>query len=463
MIEYFQNLIDVAFDFENTSRDVRKMAFAQFMISAVIVIAVPFKILMVIGDRIRGRRLKRNASIDPMREPERFAQAIAAGDLYPHRFVPPPLPLRLAPRPMDGRYFETLRAFAEEKKRTGEVMNDYERETVGVMGFLYDVAGSKGLAHFDSFDGIAPFRSHELRSMLEKLGLSELNSCIEAALAIHLQRYQLSQDYVASGMPAEQVASHPNMPTYTQLDASLKVHGGQGRFIHAANRYLESSYPWAPEQPHSAFAKPAAPNEQHDQSSAMDPYSAIDRQLVVPAARTEPPADEEVTLVVGAAKRPADKSFWETLLRHCQAKDRCGAHMTPDEELVAGRLAFAERMLREPGCRLLESYENGLPYTGSELFAALRMVDLSELGEGLLRAVQVYDQRRAVRSQLLQQGVAQSMLETHKEMPTYDSCDYDLMLAGGHGRFLWMVNRYFERAYEWAPADVAIKSPYSLI
>ncbi|WP_394177892.1 hypothetical protein [Yoonia maritima] len=50
----------------------------------------------------------------------------------------------------------------------------------------------------------------------------------------------------------------------------------------------------------------------------MDPYSAIDKQLVVPGARPEPSADEEITLVVGAAKR----------------------------------LAFAERMPREPGCRL---------------------------------------------------------------------------------------------------------------
>ena len=84
----------------------------------------------------------------------------------------------------------------------------------------------------------------------------------------------------------------------------------------------------------------------------MDPYSAIDKQLVVPGARSEPSADEEITLVVGAAKRLADKNYWEALLRHCQAKDRCGAKMTTDEELVMGRLAIAERLLRKPGCRL---------------------------------------------------------------------------------------------------------------
>ena len=257
MIEYFQNLIDVAFDFENTSRGARKMAFAQLMISGILVVGLSFKILMVIGDRIRARRAEEETYLDTV--PKRMSGGPgtqAERDRPSHRFVPPP-PLRLAPRPTDGRYFETLRAFAEEKKRTGEVMNEYERETVGMMGFLYDVFGPKGLAHFDSFGGIAPFRSHELRSMLEKLGLGELNSSIESALAIHLQRYQLSQDYMATGMPAEQVASHPNMPTYTQLDASLKVNGGQGRFIHAADRYLEAAYPWEPAQPHNAFTTPS--------------------------------------------------------------------------------------------------------------------------------------------------------------------------------------------------------------
>ncbi|WP_106744492.1 hypothetical protein [Yoonia maritima] len=93
----------------------------------------------------------------------------------------------------------------------------------------------------------------------------------------------------------------------------------------------------------------------------MAAYSAIDRQLVVPAVRPEPSADEEITLVVGAAKRPGDKNYWEGRLRHCPAKDRYGAKMTPDEELVVGRLAFAERMLREPRCRLFDTYQDGLP------------------------------------------------------------------------------------------------------
>ena len=241
------------------------MAFAQLMISGILVVGVPFKILMFIGDRIRARRAEASLYQDvSQRLPEdarpglvrELVESEQLKNRFSHRYVPPP-PLKLAPRPTDGRYFETLRAFAEEKKRTGEVMNEYERETVGMMGFLYDVFGPKGLAHFDSFGGIAPFRSHELRSMLEKLGLGELNSSIESALAIHLQRYQLSQDYMATGMPAEQVASHPNMPTYTQLDASLKVNGGQDRFIHAADRYLEAAYPWEPAQPHNAFTTPS--------------------------------------------------------------------------------------------------------------------------------------------------------------------------------------------------------------
>ena len=469
MIEYFQDLIDVAFDFENTSRGARKMAFAQLMISGILVVGVPFKILMFIGDRIRARRAEASLYQDVSQRLPEDARPGLARELveseqlknrFSHRYVPPP-PLKLAPRPTDGRYFETLRAFAEEKKRTGEVMNEYEREAVGVMGFLYGVFGSNGLAHFDSFGGIVPFRSHELCGALERLGLSELTTTIESALEVHLKRYQLGQDYMATGMPAEQVASHPNMPTYEQLDASLNVQGGSERFIRAANRYLEAAYPWEPAQP--CQSAPDARNDLRNKSAAMDPYSAIDKQSVVPTARPELSADEEITLVVGAARRPADKNYWEALLRHCQAKDRCGAKMTPDEELVVGRLAFAERLLREPGCRLLDTYRDGLPYTGAELARAFRMVDLPELGETLAVAVQVYDQRRSVRGSLLQQRVAPSMVETHKEMPTYDSVDYDLMIAGGHGRFIWIVNRYFERAYEWVSDGDTAKFPNSLI
>ncbi len=55
------------------------------------------------------------------------------------------------------------------------------------------------------------------------------------------------------------------------------------------------------------------------------------------------------------------------------------------------------------------------------------------------------------------------MVETQKEMPTYDSVDYDLMIAGGHGCFIWIVNRYFERAYEWVSDDDVAKFPNALI
>ena len=252
MYDYFQDLITTAFDFDGTDRGARKFAFAQLMISGVIVIGVPFRVLMYIGDKIRDRRARAALYADVAAHlpvgatPELARELMAREHLIRRRaYAAPDLPpIDLAVKPADGSYFVTLRAFADEKMKSGAAMNAFEREAAGPIGFLYDSFGPSGFGHFDAFARVAPYRSHELAAIMDRLGMADLKNAVDAAMSIHLQRYQMYQDFIPTGMPVDQARTHPNLPTYEALDNTLKVAGGQDRFLRAANQYFEAAYPW---------------------------------------------------------------------------------------------------------------------------------------------------------------------------------------------------------------------------
>lgn len=253
MFAYIQDLVSTAFDFEAADRNARKFAFAQLMIVAVIVIGVPFKILMVIGDTVRNRRAKASIYADVKKDlpegasREIIREAAMRAELERRQAYAVPLapPIDLAPEPVDGSYFVSLREFAEKKQKSGAAMNTYEREAAGPLAFLHDSFGPEGFGHFDARQNTPPYRSHELRAQLETLNLSDLISAVESAMGLHLQRYQLYRDFTATGMPPEQASAHPDMPSYEALNNTVKVAGGQDRFLRAADQYLQAAYPWA--------------------------------------------------------------------------------------------------------------------------------------------------------------------------------------------------------------------------
>ena len=255
MYAYFQDLITTAFDFDGAARGVRKLAFAQLIVSMVVVVAIPSKILMLIGDRMRKRRAQAALYADVTRNLPAGASAQLIGDLVAQeqanrrRAYAAPLlpPIALAAEPADGSYFVTLREFADEKKQSGAAMNVYEHEAAGPAAFLYDSFGPQGFGCFDACVATPPYRSHELRAVLERLGLAEFTNAVDAAFSIHLRRFQLYQDFTATGMPAEQARAHPDMQTYAPLDNSIRVAGGRARFLRAADQYFQAAYPWVPD------------------------------------------------------------------------------------------------------------------------------------------------------------------------------------------------------------------------
>ncbi|MDO6590572.1 hypothetical protein DS901_06075 [Loktanella sp. D2R18] len=254
MFAYFQDLITTAFDFEGIDRNARKFAFAQLMVGGVIVIGVPFKILMMIGDAVRNRRAKASIYAEVKKDMpegasrELVREAAMRAELERRQAYAAPLapPIDLAPEPVDGSYFVSLRAFAEEKQKSGAAMNAYEREAAGPIAFLFDSFGPKGFGHFDALYSTPPYRSHELSALLETLNLPDLMSAVESAMGLHLQRYQLYRDFAATGMPAEQARAHPDMPSYDALNNTVNIAGGQARFLRAADQYLQAAYPWVP-------------------------------------------------------------------------------------------------------------------------------------------------------------------------------------------------------------------------
>jgi hypothetical protein len=255
MYEYFQDLVTIAFDFDGTDRGARKFAFAQLMISVVIVVGVPFKVMMVIGDYIRNRRadahLYNEVTADMPFDgaPELKHDLIAREKANRRSAYAAPLlpPIDLTTKPTDGSYFVTLREFADAKKETGKALNAYENEACGPVGFLFDCFGPEGFGHFDTLSGAAPFRSHELRAVMERLGMDDMVNAVEESTAIRLQRYQMYLDCIATGMPAEQAEAHPGLKSYDPLNETVKARGGQDRFLRAANQYFEAAYPWMPD------------------------------------------------------------------------------------------------------------------------------------------------------------------------------------------------------------------------
>jgi hypothetical protein len=255
MIDYFQDLFTTAFDFDGVDRSARKFAFAQLMVSAVIVIGVPFRVLMYLGDKIGARRA--NAALFaevtsqlPVGATRELAQDLMAREQVNRRraYTAPLLPpIELSAEPVDGSYFATLRHFAEEKIGKGAAMNEYEREAAGPIAFLCDSFASLGFGQFDALKEMPPYRSHELSNMMGRLGLDDMVPAVEAAMSIHLQRYQMFQDFIATGMPADQAKKHPKLPTYDALDNSIKTAGGLDRLVRAVNQYLEGAYPWIPD------------------------------------------------------------------------------------------------------------------------------------------------------------------------------------------------------------------------
>ncbi|SFR37072.1 hypothetical protein SAMN04488005_1064 [Yoonia tamlensis] len=252
MIDYIQDIITTAFDFDGTDRLARRYAFAQLMIGGVIIVAVPFRILMSVADGIRNRRARAALLDELTRDIPAGATAAQVKDLLPlqqvnrRRAYTAPLlpPIALATAPADGSYFMTLRQFAQEKSRSGAAMNTYEREAMGPVAYIHDCFGTGGFGQFDGYTQTPPYKTHELRAIMGQLGLSEMANAVESANALHLQRYQLFQDFTATGMPAAQAKAHPDMPDYTPLDNAIAVAGGQARLLRAADRYFQAAYPW---------------------------------------------------------------------------------------------------------------------------------------------------------------------------------------------------------------------------
>ncbi len=155
-------------------------------------------------------------------------------------------PLRLASRPADGTYFETLCRFADEKRNATEPLNDFEALAEGPVRFAYKVFGDPGLPHLDTFAGEMPYSSHELQRAMERIGVADYGETLRRAMLIARKRHELVQTLVAGGMSLEDARDNPYLPSYDEFGAFMKQRGGADRLLHVANRYFEGAYPWAP-------------------------------------------------------------------------------------------------------------------------------------------------------------------------------------------------------------------------
>ncbi|PJI91538.1 hypothetical protein BC777_0369 [Yoonia maricola] len=265
MIEFIAQLWDTAFNFEDFSRGERKFAFAQLMFIMIGVFGVVgfiFRIIMRVSGRkhhasaqsrlmdemaAKARPGATRAEIAQMAHAEREARRAAA------RYIPP-VPVALATRPDDGSYFVTLCAFAAAKQADGLMLNHYEKDALSVLCVAYETLGPAGLARLDDYDGVAPVRSLDLSRVFQQIGLNEFVAPFEKAIAVHLDRHQMIQDFVASGMPLEQAKASYKLPSYMPINESLLLLGGQARLVHLADRYYQAAYPWQEKIEKPAFA-----------------------------------------------------------------------------------------------------------------------------------------------------------------------------------------------------------------
>ncbi|WP_411890525.1 hypothetical protein [Yoonia sp. SDW83-1] len=157
----------------------------------------------------------------------------------------PEIMVRHAARPANAAYYATVRDFAQTKREAGDVLLEPEGFAIGPLALAETMLGDQGLAHLDSFGETPPFRGWELRQAMEQIGLPEMGQTLEKAVGIHLHRYQLISDMMATGMPIAQAQTHPDLPGYDDLEAELARYGGQARLREAADAYFEAVYPWA--------------------------------------------------------------------------------------------------------------------------------------------------------------------------------------------------------------------------
>ncbi|MEJ6401637.1 hypothetical protein [Yoonia sp. 2307UL14-13] len=156
----------------------------------------------------------------------------------------PDIVIQLAQRPQDGRYFDALRRFAQTKYQNSQALHPLETLSRGPLGFVADMLGSDGPACLDRYDTALPHRTWELQNAVRQIGLPDYADPIDKATGIYLHRKQFLMDAIATGMPREQAAAHPDLPGYDGVAGQLGRLGGYETFVAAADAYLKENYPW---------------------------------------------------------------------------------------------------------------------------------------------------------------------------------------------------------------------------
>ena len=156
----------------------------------------------------------------------------------------PDVVIQLTSRPQDGQYFDTLRRFAQDKYHNSQALHPLETLARGPLGFVADMLGPNGPAGLDRYDATLPHKTWELQNAVRQIGLPDYADPIDKAMGIYLHRKQFLTDAIATGIPREEAAAHPDLPDYDGVAQQFARLGGYETFAAAADAYLKENYPW---------------------------------------------------------------------------------------------------------------------------------------------------------------------------------------------------------------------------
>ncbi|WP_341365794.1 hypothetical protein [Yoonia sp. BS5-3] len=146
--------------------------------------------------------------------------------------------------PEDGRYFQTVLAYAQMKMTQGKPLMRIERTVMAEFAFLNRLLVTEGVAMLDDFTRGLPHKDYELRQVLQEIGAKPLADPVGEVVATYLHREQVIQELAALGAPREEALQHPELPSYDDAQRALDAVDAPNLFLQQADQFIANKYAW---------------------------------------------------------------------------------------------------------------------------------------------------------------------------------------------------------------------------